>query len=209
MSELRREWRLLRALSAMLAVLLLSACGGSAPVSPEENRSGVVEFVKESAAVVPGEGWSTNEGTPPADRCGLGWGRRGARFAYNYWARPGVDLEGDAQRVAEYWRSLGMSVRVTDSTPWPTVYGEGGPVQRASFATSSAWADRYSIGAVSWCEPGDWMALNRDFRRRAQEGEVQPGDEPRMSEEEQAWTPARLHRRPRPRPLPRRSHGAP
>lgn len=199
MTEPRQAGSRWRFVPTSVAVVLLCACGDSASVSPEENRLGVVEFVKGSAAVVPGDGWSTIEGSPRADRCGLGWGSKGARFAYTYWARPGADVDGDAQRVAEYWRSLGMSVRVTDSTSWPTVYGEGGPVQRASFDTSSPWNDRYTIGAVSWCQPGDWAELNRSYRRRAQEGEVQPGDEPRMSDEDRAWTPPPLEE-PTPEP---------
>ncbi|PPI47572.1 hypothetical protein C5E08_07850 [Rathayibacter iranicus] len=149
----------------------------------------MVEFVRDSAAVVPAEGWSTGEGAPRANVCGLGWGSTGAQFAYTYWALPNSDFNGDAQRVAEYWRSLGMSVRVTDSTPWPTVYGEGGPVLRASFDTSSSWDGRYSMDAVSRCEPGDSDELNRSYQRRQAEGEVQPGDEPSMSQEDQDWKP--------------------
>ncbi|MHC2184671.1 hypothetical protein ACVLV4_000295 [Rathayibacter agropyri] len=181
--------RLLSVVAVAVSFVLLVSCSTEREMSPEDNRRGVVEFIRDSAAVVPAEGWSTREGSPRADVCGLGSGSKGAQFAYTYWAFPNADLNGDAQRVAEYWRSLGMSVRVTDSTPWPTVYGEGGPVLRASFATSSAWGDRYSMDAVSWCRPGDSRELNRSYQRRLAEGEVQPGDEPSMSQEDQDWKP--------------------
>ncbi|PWJ64698.1 hypothetical protein B0H03_10464 [Rathayibacter iranicus NCPPB 2253 = VKM Ac-1602] len=184
-----RPW-LRTVLSAVLATALLASCGAGTQVSPEDNRLGVVEFVRDSAAVVPGDGWSTREGSPRASVCELDWGQKGARFVYNYWAFPGSDRDADAQRVAEYWRSLGMSVRVTDSTPWPTVYGEGGPVLRASFDTHSPWDGRYSLGAVSWCRPGDSRELNRSYQRRLAEGEVQPGDEPSMSQEDRDWKPS-------------------
>ncbi|MHC2184669.1 hypothetical protein ACVLV4_000293 [Rathayibacter agropyri] len=184
----RRRW--LSVIVVTVAAVLMSSCSEGASVPPEDNRRGVVEFVRDSAAAVPAEGWSTREGAPRADVCGLGWGSKGAQFAYTYWAFPNSDFHGDAQRVAEYWRSLGMSVRVTDSTPWPTVYGEGGPVLRASFATSSAWDNRYRLGAVSRCEPGDSRELNRSYQRRLAEGEVQPGDEPSMSQEDRKWKPS-------------------
>lgn len=183
----RRRW--LSVIVVTVAAVLMSSCSEGASVAPEDNRRGVVEFVRASAAAVPAEGWSTREGAPRASVCELDWGQKGARFVYNYWAFPNSDFSGDAQRVAEYWRSLGMSVRVTDSTPWPTVYGEGGPVLRASFDTSSSWDGRYSLGAVSRCEPGDSDELNRSYQRRLAEGEVQPGDEPSMSQEDRKWKP--------------------
>lgn len=189
MADPRQRRRWLSVMVVAVATALLTSCSVEAPVSPEDNRRGVVEFIRDSAAAVPAEGWSTGEGAPRADVCGLGWGSTGAQFAYTYWALPNSDFHGDAQRVAEYWRSLGMSVRVTDSTPWPSVYGEGGPVLRASFDTSSSWDGRYSMDAVSRCEPGDSDELNRSYQRRLAEGEVQPGDEPSMSQEDRDWKP--------------------
>ncbi|PPH21629.1 hypothetical protein C5D47_08715 [Rathayibacter toxicus] len=69
-----------------------------------------------------------------------------------------------------------MSVRVTNTTPYPTVYGEGGPVLRASFVTAAA-DDMYNLGAVMPCIPGDRVELNKADQRRRDAGEVLPGDE--------------------------------
>ncbi|MBP6685281.1 MAG: hypothetical protein KA158_07645, partial [Leucobacter sp.] len=77
---------------------------------------------------------------------------------------------------ATYWESLGMTVQISDSTKWPTVYGEGGPVLRASFDTGAA-ENSYRIGVVSTCAAGDFYELNEEDRAARAAGEVLPGDE--------------------------------
>ncbi|PPG24788.1 hypothetical protein C5D15_00515 [Rathayibacter toxicus] len=88
----------------------------------------------------------------------------------------GTDYAGDAQKVAAYWRTLGMSVRIADSTPWPTVYAEGGPVLRASFDTSTP-DNSYRVGAVARCAPGHAFTLNDEDDAQRNTGVVLPGDE--------------------------------
>ncbi|AZZ56211.1 hypothetical protein C7V51_10185 [Rathayibacter iranicus] len=87
-----------------------------------------------------------------------------------------MDFEGDARKVAAYWQSLGMSVRITDSTPRPTVYAEGGPVLRASFMTGTT-DDSYRIGAVAPCAPGDAVGILREDNAQRDAGVMLPGDE--------------------------------
>ncbi|WP_181026435.1 hypothetical protein [Rathayibacter tritici] len=106
----------------------------------------------------------------------MGDGMKGASYSYDLWAPAGTDVEGDARKVAEFWESLGMTVRVTDTTPRPTVYGEGGPVLRASFDTGAV-ENQYNIGAVMPCSPGDAEQLLDDDNAQRDAGAVLPGDE--------------------------------
>ncbi|QWL31839.1 hypothetical protein [Rathayibacter toxicus] len=175
---MRGRWLLVVLVTVMLGggVVSCAGSGGGGGMPPEESRRQVVDFVRDSAKRVPVEGWGPRMGTAHADVCSLGGGEKGADYSYDYWAPRGTDFEGDARRVAEYWRSLGMSVRVTNTTPYPTVYGEGGPVLRASFVTAAA-DDMYNLGAVMPCIPGDRVELNKADQRRRDAGEVLPGDE--------------------------------
>ncbi|PPF26028.1 hypothetical protein C5C34_00880 [Rathayibacter rathayi] len=145
-------------------------------MSPREGRDRVVEFVRDSAGRLDVEGWRPRTGEARPDECGLGDGVKGASYSYDWWAPAGTDVEGDARKVAEYWESLGMRVRVTDTTPRPTVYGEGGPVLRASFDTGAV-EDQYNIGAVMRCAPGDAEELLDEDNARRDAGEVLSGDE--------------------------------
>ncbi|PPG71244.1 hypothetical protein [Rathayibacter rathayi] len=145
-------------------------------MSPREGRDRVVEFVRDSAGRLDVEGWRPRTGEARPDECGLGDGVKGASYSYDWWAPAGTDVEGDARKVAEYWESLGMRVRVTDTTPRPTVYGEGGPVLRASFDTGAV-ENQYNIGAVMRCAPGDAEALLLDDNAQRAAGVVLPGDE--------------------------------
>ncbi|QHC56419.1 hypothetical protein [Rathayibacter tanaceti] len=174
--------RVVPAVVAVLLAVTVSACAeeeGARPVStmsPREGRDRVVEFVRESAARLDVTGWWPRSGAAGPDECGLGGGVKGASYSYDWWAPAGADVEGDARKVADYWESLGMSVRVTDSTPRPTVYGEGGPVLRASFDTGAV-EDQYNIGAVMPCAPGDAEALLLEDEAQRAAGVVLPGDE--------------------------------
>ncbi|QWL29745.1 hypothetical protein [Rathayibacter toxicus] len=174
---MRGRWLLVVLATVMLGgVVSCAGSGGGGGMPPEESRRQVVDFVRDSAKRVPVEGWWPKTGTAYADVCSLGGGEKGAEYSYDYWAPRGTDFEGDARRVAEYWRSLGMSVRVTNTTPYPTVYGEGGPVLRAIFVTAAA-DDMYNVGAVMPCIPGNDDELNKADQRRRDAGEVLPGDE--------------------------------
>jgi hypothetical protein len=144
--------------------------------SPREGRDRVVEFVRESAGRLDVEGWWPRNGAAAPDVCGLGDGVTGASYSFGWWAPAGPDLEADARTVAGYWKSLGMAVRLVDSTASPNVYGEGGPVLRASFHTGGP-EEHYLIDAVMPCAPGDAEALLLEDEAQRADGVVLPGDE--------------------------------
>ncbi|AZZ47905.1 hypothetical protein C5C31_02850 [Rathayibacter rathayi] len=168
--------------SAVLLVLTLSACAAErearpvSTMSPREGRDRVVEFVRESAGRLDVEGWWPRNGASRPDECGLGEGVKGASYSYAWWAPAGTDFEGDVRKVAEYWESLGMTVNVTGPTSWPNVYGQGGPVLRASFHTGAV-EDQYLIDAVMPCSPGDFASLLDEDQAQRAAGVVLPGDE--------------------------------
>lgn len=73
-------------------------------------------------------------------------------YTYGYGAlAPDSDRGADAQIIADYWKSLGMQVRVVD-TPVYVVYASGGPVAGLSFSTAPG---DYYIAGTSLCVPGD------------------------------------------------------
>ena len=82
----------------------------------------------------------------------------------------------DAKRVAEYWKSLGMTVRTVNPTTHPTVFAEGGAVLRASFDTNAA-DKSYRVGATAVCSTGDAWELNVEDQAERDQGKVLPGDE--------------------------------
>ncbi|AGW42078.1 hypothetical protein O159_21360 [Leifsonia xyli subsp. cynodontis DSM 46306] len=148
----------------------------SKAMTPREGRDAVVDFVIGTTKQLHITGWWPRSGPVWADECGLGGGVLGASYSYDHWAPRGTDHQGDAERVAAYWESLGMSVRITDSTPSPTVYGSGGPVLRADFDTNAS-DNSYSGGALAPCSPGDAWELNEEDGAERDRGKVLPGDE--------------------------------
>ncbi|PPH55070.1 hypothetical protein C5D25_16635 [Rathayibacter sp. AY1D7] len=167
---------------AALLVMSMTACATEkearpvSTMSPREGRDRVVEFVRDSAGRLDVEGWWPRSGAARPDVCGPGDRVSGASYSYAWWAPAGTDVEGDARKVADYWESLGMTVRVTDSTPRPTVYGQGGPVLRASFVTGAV-EEMYMIGAEMPCAPGDFESLLLEDEAQRAAGAVLPGDE--------------------------------
>lgn len=145
-------------------------------MSSREGRDKVIDLVIGTTRRLDVTGWWPKTGGSRPDECSLGGGEKGASYSYSYWAPMGVDRVGDAQKVAEYWKSLGMSVRIADSTPWPTVYGQGGPVLRASFDTGAV-DNSYRVGAVARCAPGNASALLDEDNAQRLAGVVVPGDE--------------------------------
>lgn len=137
-----------------LAGLLVSVSGCAATeeskMSPAEARAALVSTVEESAAQLDVAGWARSH-APEVGNCGSRPGER-ANFSFVYGApAPVDDHEGDARRIAEYWRSLGMVVRLVES-PEYVVYGSGGPVEGLSFSTGPG---NYYIAGESLCVPGD------------------------------------------------------
>lgn len=172
-----RHRALVATATALVLCVAMASCtptestGSEEPhMTPREGRDKVVELVINSTKQLDVTGWA-----PRIVAWAQGCGTDGAAYGYDQWAPAGTDLEGDARRVGDYWKSLGMSVRITDTTPYPTVYGEGGPVLRAAFDT--ALGDFYHIDAIAYCEPGDAYELNVQDEAERDAGKVLPGDE--------------------------------
>ncbi|MFN3948954.1 hypothetical protein [Microbacterium sp.] len=119
-------------------------------MSPTDASDALVATVEATAEVLDVTGWNW-DGAPEVGNCGA---RRGERvnWTYGYGAPPpDGDHNADAQKVADYWRSLGMDVRIAES-PVPSVYATGGPVRGLSFITAPG---DYYIAGTSLCVPGD------------------------------------------------------
>lgn len=139
------------ATGAIALASLMTACAPKEDVvAPEESRGALVATVQDAAALLDLEGWN-EDGAPGVQGCDAD-GAAGVKWNYGYGApQPGGDRVADAQKVAEYWESLGMSVRI-DTSSEPVVFAEGGPVQGVSFSTAPG---DYYISGTSACSPGD------------------------------------------------------
>jgi hypothetical protein len=183
----------IRILTATMVVLMMgmtaTACAEKEPgttmsetttpettITAREGRDRVVDFVVNTTKQLDVTGWWPRNGVAGAQECSLGSGKEGASYSYDHWAPQGTDHIEDAKRVAEYWKSLGMTVRTVNPTTHPTVYGEGGPVLRASFDTDRL-REYYDVGAVAPCSPGDAWELNVEDQAERDQGKVLPGDE--------------------------------
>ncbi|MCQ1999369.1 hypothetical protein [Arthrobacter zhaoxinii] len=170
--------------------MTITACAEKEPstaISAREGRDRVVELVFNTADQLAVTGWWPRNGAAAADEC-IPKSRSGiedatASYSYDRWAPRGTDHVGDAKRVAEYWESLGMSVRTVNPTTHPTVFAEGGPVLRAEFDTYAS-DESYSIGATAPCSPGDAWTLNEEDSAERDQGKVLPGDEGLVLKEE-------------------------
>lgn len=182
-----------RILTAAAAVLMmgtaLTACAEEEPnttmsdkstpektISAGEGRDRVVELVINTTKQLDVTGWWPRNGVAGAQECTLGTGEKGASYGYDHWATQGTHHVEDAKRVAEYWKSLGMTVRTVNPSTHPTVFAEGGPVLRASFDTNAA-DQSYRVGATAPCSPGDAWELNVADQAERDQGKKFPGDE--------------------------------
>lgn len=119
-------------------------------MSPSDASETLVTTVEATAEVLDANGW-TWDGAPEVGNCGTGRGAR-VNYTYGYGAPPpDGDHTADANKVADYWRSLGMEVRIA-AAPVLAVYGTGGPVRGLSFVTAPG---DYHIFGTSVCVPGD------------------------------------------------------
>ncbi|WP_434992298.1 hypothetical protein [Arthrobacter sp. Ld5] len=183
----------LRTLTAATAVLMMGitmvACVEKEPVntmsdktmpektiSAREGRDRTVELVINTTKQLDVTGWWPRIGVAWAQECSLGGGEKGASYSYDHWAPQGTDHIEDAKRVAEYWESLGMTVRTVNPTTHPVVFAEGGPVARAEFDTDAS-EKSYSVGVTALCSPGEAFALNDEDEAERDRGKVLPGDE--------------------------------
>ncbi|AZZ55728.1 hypothetical protein C5E08_07395 [Rathayibacter iranicus] len=191
-SLVRRDMPLITVVLITLAIALITRFPPQAEeerptLTPQENRIALVQFVRDTAQQLDIDGWWPRNGSASPYDCTQANRDRGARYDFDLLAPRGPDERTDPTRaairehsadvVADYWRSLGMTVTIlsTDAR-YPTVYADGGPVHRASFATDGP-NDSYMVGATSYCQPGDVTSIrdNDDAKRAA--GAVLPGDE--------------------------------
>lgn len=130
-------------------LIMLSGCALARDVkmNPSEARDALTRTIEDTAAQLDVPGWNRDH-APEVGDCG----ERRANYTYGFGApAPDSDHAADARIVADYWRSLGMQVRVVED-PLYVVYGTGGPVGGLSFSTAPG---DYYIAGESLCVPGD------------------------------------------------------
>ena len=142
--------RLFATLTVALALCVgLAACSNPEDaMTPQEARDILVATITETAALVEGPDWAETS-VPAPQECAVG-GAAGTKYGHDMAApRPDRDRLADVEKVAAYWESLGMNVRILPERP--VVYGSGGPIQNISFSTDPG---NYLIGGTSLCAPG-------------------------------------------------------
>jgi hypothetical protein len=140
--------------SAAVAVGVLSGCSspeGEVPVNAETAREQLVAVMNDTADHLGIDGWEPVSGEPRASSCD-----DGAKFAYAIAVDPRPEHLQDAQRVYDYWTSLGMEVRLVEE-PAPTVFASGGTVRGLTFQTAPGL---YAVTGTSLCGEGDPRELN-------------------------------------------------
>lgn len=189
--RLRQGSRLVAAIAILMTAGLMSvSCAKEEPtMTPREGRDQVVEFVKKTTAQTNMNGWLPRNGAAVAGECGLGDGAEGASYDFDLAAPKGSDHVAMAHLVADYWESLGMTVRIVNPSKNPVVFAEGGPVLRAMFDTFGP-DDLYLIGAVASCVPGDAVALSEEDEAERKSGKILPGDEGVLPREDPRDRPA-------------------
>ncbi|AZZ55726.1 hypothetical protein [Rathayibacter iranicus] len=167
-------------------------------MTPQQTRIALVSFVRDSTQQLDIDGWWPRNGPASPSDCTFANGDPGAVYDFDLLAPRGPDERTDPTRaairehsadvVADYWRSLGMTVTIlsTDAR-YPTVYADGGPVHRASFATDGP-DDSYFIGATSICVPGNADELLDDDDAKRAAGVVLPGDEGTIDRNDPRWS---------------------
>lgn len=135
---------------AVCAGLMVSACVPATgdQASPERAQDDLVNLVTKTATLVDPEGWS-DLGKPSWGSCSVDGGD-GVRASWFYTREPLTEHTSNAQRVADYWASLGMNVRVV-SEPTVSVYAEGAAAASIAFHTEPGL---YSVSGTSVCVPG-------------------------------------------------------
>lgn len=115
-------------------------------MTPPEARDSLTTITHETAELLGVDGWEES-GAPSVASCG-----DGVKWAYSYAAPiPDAAHLENAQKVADYWEKLGMTVRINTEFD-PVVFATGGPLQGISFSTGPG---TYSIDGTSLCVPGD------------------------------------------------------
>lgn len=143
----------LRSLSFAAALMLattLAGCDteGDVRMTSDQVRDALESLITDTAAQMGDATWDEVVGRPYSKSCGS---EERVKFSYSINTSLGVDPRADAKKVADYWQSLGMSVKISDG-PVLAVFGSGGPVSAVSFGTGPAV---YSISGTSRCSTGE------------------------------------------------------
>ncbi|MDI9892424.1 hypothetical protein [Microbacterium sp. IEGM 1404] len=120
-------------------------------MSPEEAREQTLEILQATIAASGASDWVLDrDDVPLPQQCEID-GKEGVAFNHGgYAVTERANPAADAQRVAEYWASVGIDARVV-SDPVPRVFGGGGRVDAISFSTSPG----YTICVGGTCVPGN------------------------------------------------------
>lgn len=154
----------------LLVATTISACGAdehTPPPTADELRDPLIIFLIQSKELTTTESWRAMDFAYPS-YCDFRSSQRTSDWIYDLLSPRGKDPKGDAQKVAEYWRSRGMHVEIVESGKFPTVYASGGPVRTASFETETGEGE-YKIGSSTYCGVGDAVEIleGEKLQRRA------------------------------------------
>ncbi len=157
---------------AVLAVTggLLTACQPGETMTPHEARDQLVTTIEDTGALLDVPGWK-RDFSPRIQECD---GGNGVKYGYSYSSPPpDGDHLADANTVADYWDSLGMTVRI-DTSSDPVVFATGGPVTGLSFGTGPGL---YYIAGSSLCVPGNANDLiDEEYNGQARKPSAEPPD---------------------------------
>ncbi|MEV8272810.1 hypothetical protein [Microbacterium sp. NPDC077184] len=133
------------------ATVLLAGCSPQegTDMTPDQARDNLIALIESTAAEL-GGAWE-DPIQPYPEGCTMSGGASGVRYNSGAGSAPSADPEVDAERVAEYWRSLGMEARVVLDPP-AAVFATGGASTNISF---DAGPQSSSILGSSVCVPGD------------------------------------------------------
>lgn len=146
-------------------------------MTPHHGRDAVVQLVVDTTEQLEPGNWSASTGTATAQSCTMSNGDEGAAYQFVLWSTEhSDDVKADAELVADYWASLGMTTRIAAHGEYPVVYGNEGLGQNTSFDTDAA-GQTFSITAVAHCAPGDASELKREAIQQRENGTTLPGDE--------------------------------
>ncbi|MGR6742433.1 hypothetical protein ACU6RU_10425 [Microbacterium sp. F1-18] len=156
-----------RAIASVIAAgLLLTGCTTNQhdTMTPHEARDTLISTIEESAALLDVSGWNRDHAAG-VQSCGPDG--TSAKYGYGYGAPqpdPPRDRHADAKTIADYWTSLGMTVRtVLNPEGDPVVFSTGGPVQGMKFVTAPP--GDYYIAGTSLCVPGNVSELRKEQTR--------------------------------------------
>jgi len=178
------------AAAGLLVLIVVTGCSSeqreTAPALPEtaqadytieQARQDPIDLVTATTEILASDNWESASGTPWPGTCTLPNGEDGTYYSYSLRTdQRSYDMDADVQKVIDYWESLGVSTRIVDHGEYPTVYATGGPVVRASFMSKIPGADKYKVGAVGGCAPGDSLELMQVENDRAEQRGIIPGD---------------------------------